>query len=843
MVIVCKESYPVDLDEKYQECFQQFPFPLSPFQKHSIQAIVDGNHTLVTAHTGSGKTLPIEFAIEHFVSRGKRVVYLGPLKSLVDQKYYTLGIQFPQYTFGIMTGDIKYQPNAQVLVMTTEIFMNYLFSRQNGVPTQDPSLSFDLDLENDLGCVVFDEVHFILDEQRGHVWEKIMLMLPHHIQLIMLSATLENPLKLASFIENRHSSLDNSIKKQVVISSISERIVPLNHYGFMTTTESIFKKCKDKETQKLIRTLCNNFIPLKTEKGTFQEEGYMKLKTMKNILSDNQVYLKRSHVINTLVGVMVEKEMLPAIIFAFSRKTVEVCASEMTTNILEFDSKIPYTVRREAEQVIRKLPNFQEYLALPEYESLIRLLEKGVAIHHSGMLPILREIVELFIDRKLVKLLFATDSFSVGLNCPIRTVCFTGLRKFDGNMEHWLAPHLYSQCAGRAGRRGIDIVGHVIHCNNLFELPCSTDYKKIMCGKPQQMESKFRISYDVILNLIKSSPTGNIHEKAVQFISYSMMNTELNISNETKQKEIDALQIKIDKQNTLVLHTPLSVLQEYCLLKQKMPTLVNKQRKDATRLITSIEDTYDNKAGILEKERNLHISMEQSKAQMNTKTSQLNDSCNVVDNQVRVIMTIMDARGFIVYDSENMCKFTANGRLASGIAEVNSLVFVEWMSRMNDFEAFSVTEIIGLFSCFTNVRVKDEFKITNPDKVEPTTIRNALQILQSIIIEYQDLEGLHALNTGAQYDTILIFDLIVEMMSWSSAQDEVACKQIIQIDAMGKKGISSGDFAKAVLKICTIAREIKTVCEAEGKIGLMHKLSQIDSVMLKYICSNQSLYV
>ena len=438
MVVLCGDTYPVELEEKHQSYFETFDFPLSPFQKHSIQAIVDGEHTLVTAHTGSGKTLPIEFAIKYFVPQGKRVVYLGPLKSLVDQKYYDFTNKFPDVTFGIMTSDIKYQPNAQVLIMTTEIFMNYLFAKNK---KNNKNLSFELDIDVELSCLVMDEVHFILDEHRGHVWEKTMLMLPAHVQLIMLSATLQDPLKLASFVETRYS--DNP--KQVVLSSTNKRIVPLNHYAFMMTTESIFKKVKDKETQRWIKDSTNKLLMLKTEDGMFQETGYHTVKKMKQLLNTNQVFMKRSNVLNTLAKHLYDQDMLPAIFFTFSRKHVKNYAHEMTTNLLEFDSKLPYTARRMAEQVIRKLPNYHEYLGLPEYESLIQLLEKGIGIHHSGMIPILREIVELFIERKHIKILFATDSFSVGLNCAIKTTVFTGMRKFDGVGDQFLPPHLYSQ--------------------------------------------------------------------------------------------------------------------------------------------------------------------------------------------------------------------------------------------------------------------------------------------------------------------------------------------------------------------------------------------------------------
>ena len=197
--------------------------------------------------------------------------------------------------------------------------------------------------------------------------------------------------------------------------------------------------------------------------------------------------------------------------FVFSRKNVESCAHDITVPLNEFDSKVGYTVRNECEQIIRKLPNYKEYLELPEYNRLVSLLEKGIGIHHSGMIPILREIVELMISKRYIKLLFATESFAIGLDCPIKTAIFTSLTKFDGHTQRFLLAHEYTQMAGRAGRRGIDTVGHVVHCNNLFDTPMLSDYKLILGGKPQQLVSKYHISYSLILNLIKNGQNKDFH--------------------------------------------------------------------------------------------------------------------------------------------------------------------------------------------------------------------------------------------------------------------------------------------------------------------------------------------
>ena len=185
VIITDNNRYEEDDGKKFAEHFAQFPYELSPFQKHAIKGIVEGNHVLVTAATGSGKTLPAEFAIRHFTSLGKRVIYCSPIKALSNQKTYDFTQKYPDISFGLLTGDIKTNPMAQVLIMTTEILMNRLFTLSTP-ETKSVHASFEIDIENDLACVIFDELHYINDAHRGHVWEQSILMLPPHIQMVML---------------------------------------------------------------------------------------------------------------------------------------------------------------------------------------------------------------------------------------------------------------------------------------------------------------------------------------------------------------------------------------------------------------------------------------------------------------------------------------------------------------------------------------------------------------------------------------------------------------------------------------------------------------------------------
>lgn len=830
MVIINDSKFTEDIS--YREHFQSFPYELSDFQKHSIKAIVDGNHSLVCCGTGNGKTNSGEFAIKHFVGQGKRVIYTVPIRSLGNQKFYDFTNKFPDITFGLLTGEIKSFPNAQVLIMTQEILMNFLFLSNNDKNNDLRQLQFQIDINNELAAVIVDECHFIMDENRGHAWESALLMLPKKVQLVMLSATLDNPTKLALWVEKRHE--DDS--KKVVISSTKKRIIPLVHYTYLTTTESIFKKVKDKSIQQEIRNSTNKLLMIKDENGLFDDSTFIKVKKIKQIFENNQVYLNKQNVLNNLAKHLNDNEMLPAIFFCFSRKNVENFAQEMTTNLLEFDSKIPYTIRREAEQIVRKLPNFAEYTSLPEYEILMKLLEKGIGCHHSGMVTVLREIVELFISKGYIKILFCTDSFSVGLNCPIKTTVFTGLRKFDGKTEQYIEPHLYAQCSGRAGRRGIDNIGYVIHCNNLFDLPCIAYYKEILCGKPQTLLSKFRISYGIILNMIKNE---NItFESFVKFVNKSMISDELKIRRNSMERELIHEKIICEKQNSFVNHlrTPNDVLNNFVELKNEVSQLQNKKKKECERKISSLMSEYK----FIDEDSMHYKKNVLAQGILLSKQKDIELCQNFIEINVQNICQILVSENFISYDpDEELFSFTQKGRVASQFAEMHPLVLAD---SLDEIEMLSVHQLICLFSCFTDIRVHQDHIITTPNFIQDKSIKKILQRMTNYFEKCESFEELYNLQTGIDYSSVIVYDLVDEMNIWCDAQDQTDCKRFIQ-DILSNKNISIGDFSKVILKISAITKEIINICESEGKVEFLNKLCQIDNYILKFICTNQSLYI
>lgn len=819
MVKICTEEY--KNNSKYQEHFELFPYELSDFQKYSIESIVEGQHCLVTAHTGSGKTLPAEFAIQHFVGQGKKVIYTSPIKALSNQKYYDFQQKYPNIQFGLFTGDIKTNPEADVLIMTTEILMNRLFQYQqmNELPSQ---MDFQINIETELGCVVFDEVHYINDAHRGQNWEKTILMLPQHIQMVMLSATIDGPEKFAKWCERGGD-------KEVYLCSTNHRIVPLTHYGFMTTTEGLYKSIRDDDLKKEIRSNMNKLIMIQDHNNNYKEEGRLIIKKYLNMMQEKKIFIKRQHVLNQLSLYLRDNDMLPCIVFVFSRKQVERCAKEVTVPLLEDDSKVPYIVKRECDQILMKLPNYKEYMNLPEYQELVGLLEKGIGIHHSGMIPILREIVELMISKKYIKMLFATESFAIGLDCPIKTAVFSNVTKFDGTEERYLQPHEYTQMAGRAGRRGIDKLGHVVHCSNLFPLLNTHSYEKLMCGVPQKLVSKYKISYNLILNLLQSGQQQDFSNFSNNSMIYDKLKGNImDVENEEKKiKEDYEKSMEIRK----LIRTPQDVCERYLELEYKLPYMKNKQRKAGEREKTQIMDMNKHLSQDLDKMKKC-IELEKQYNLINREKQYLE---GYIVEQTTKICNLMEESKFIQVDEGNY-SMTEKGRVSSYIAEIHPLILGEVIVETDYFKDYSVNELIEYFTIFCDVKVKEELK----RGILPNS--NLVKMTYNKYQHYDTLEGQQSCNSGMEYENVLNYDLYDYMEDWINCETEGECKEIIN-KIKQEKEMSMGDFNKSLLKISNISREIMTMSKDIGNVELEKKLSQIDSKILKYIATAQSLYV
>mgnify|MGYP003648043336 CR=1 FL=1 len=843
MVKICtEETTPLDPLET------NYPFELSFFQKSAITAIQKGDSVLVTAHTGSGKTLPAEYGIEYWVSKGKKVVYTSPIKALSNQKFHEFTNKYPDISFGLLTGDIKYNPEADVLIMTTEILRNTLFQKTilTSSKQDTPSaLQFDMNLQDELACVIFDEVHYINDQGRGKVWEETIMMLPNHVQLIMLSATIDRPNRFAAWVEQQNPS------KEVWLCSTTERVVPLKHYMYVTMHDSMLDTMRNKDQKSQFHAINNQFHEIKTKVKGFQDPIYHRIKDVRRYMDKNSVFLKRSYALNRMVKQLQSKDMLPAICFVFSRKGVEQCASEITHSLIEDECTHSETVERECKNIMIKLPNYREYMNLPEYAFMIKLLKKGIAIHHSGVLPVLREMVEMLFSKGYIRLLFATETFAVGINMPTKTVIFTSFTKFDGIQQRMLLGHEYTQMAGRAGRRGMDTIGHVVHMSNLSPLPSIVEYRNMLKGSPQKLVSKFAIHYNLVLNLLRSENIDMITFMNRSMNQESIQNQlrEINAEKDAVQKEIDLL---VSYYNLTISE---DILQRYLTLQDANDYHNSKQRKSQKKEMYKLQEAHET----IEAESKLYNKMRRYNDTLCTLTNNIHFVETYNDETIHIFMDILYTQGFISISPlsenrsvqfkqdrpwinvENTVSLTEKGHICIGIQEWNGVVASEFLQDVHYLDELSTLDIIKLFSCFTNIRVRDEVRTGyKGTKMTGKPLTEHLTKLQVMYDKYKDIEINYELNTGLEYE--IHYDLLPYMEDWVNAKDEQTCSKVLN-SLEQDKGVFVGEFIKALLKIQTIGLELEKISDDTNNMHLLVKLREIPELILKYVATTQSLYI
>jgi superfamily II RNA helicase len=827
MVKICDKPYDENEEcTKYSSYFEEFPFPLSDFQKYAIQGIVERQHVLVTAHTGSGKTLPAEFAIKHFTKQGKKVIYTSPIKALSNQKFYEFSKAFPDISFGILTGDIKFNPEADVLIMTTEILQNtlYLQNYKNDDKASE-LLMFEMDMENELACVIFDEIHYINDKDRGKVWEETIMMLPQQIQMVMLSATIDKPEKFAKWCEEQKNT------KSVYLASTNHRVVPLHHHLFVTSPEHLYKQIKDKDEIEQTRKQMDILMPVRSPGKGYHEESYLKSHRLLQKIEKHKTFISPNFVLNQVVKHCKNNEMLPAIAFVFSRKNVEKYADGVGEVVIDDMFPVPEVIERECEHIIRKLPNYKEYLNLPEYQKMVKLISKGIAIHHSGIMPILREMVELLFAKGFIKLLFATETFAVGLNMPTKSVIFTGVSKFSSEtsgMRH-LYSHEYTQMAGRAGRRGLDKIGHVIHCVNMYRqnMPTSNEMKQMLSGVPQTLVSKFSINCQLLLSIfqnIHETDNSNIHGH----INKSMLYNEIHKQTKATEDEYTKCNDIYIKRAAMLNLDDMKALEEYNNIKNTLQGLQNKKRKVAQRDMDTIEEKYGKKWKLLLQQ---YDDLMKTKKELSVLSNQIEYGENYIQNTININLAFLEQCECVAKDSNSTSyKLTLKGEICSMVKEGPGLLLGDIVYN-NTLNEFTLSEIVGLLSVFTPIKVNQDAKLQRP------ATNN---------VGLNDYIGELTANYIGKYDGIyneeLQFDIIQEVIDWVNADSEQECKQILY-SLQQEKDVFLGEFVKALLKINHISIELESACNILGNVQLAKLLNSVSEKTLKYVATNQSLYI
>ena len=781
-----------------------FSFPLDKFQKHAVNAINHDENVLVTAKTGSGKTLVGEYQIYHSLAKGKKVFYTTPIKSLSNQKFHDLKHMFKNNSVGIMTGDIKFNPNADIVVMTTEILRNLLYKK--GSATESLGLTANLSIDN-LDAVVFDECHYINNKERGSVWEECMILLPKEVNMVLLSATIDSADLFASW-------LGELKQKPIHLISTTYRIVPLEHYviksnSFETIMDSkevfysdaynryIFWKQDQEKKQKQQKTLVAN-----RRLGGYEDPVVEKSDTGSSYI----------HQMNSTIQMFYEKEMLPCLFFVFSRKNCEIYASKVAGSLIDpsDSAKVKHIIDFHLHRYKDSVQVSQQYF------TLVSLLERGVAFHHSGLLPMLKEIVEILFSKGLVKVLFATETFAVGLNMPTKTVVFTSYRKYDeeSNGMRMLTTDEYIQMAGRAGRRGKDTKGYVFYLPDKYPEE-RDDIRKMMCGSKTRLQSRMKFDYDFILKTTQSNNLDwtKLVEKSYYYEQVQRIMKEIQKEVYSYEKEYSSVNISQEQLEACKYETELKE-------KLKGSTNATKRKlqgeyetwknKHPDRIWDPIRKSYA-RVQIIEKE-----------------TISLNDDLEYYKNFEASLVPYFNVLIDLNYMNEDKV-LTQKGINATEINEGNALLLSQ-MYEDNIFNILTQKEILLILTCLMKCEEKEYVSLDSTNV--PTKIKDILRESEKFCKIVENAERKYSISFNEWKLNYEFIDMLNSLFKDESVG--TVCETY---------NIMEGNLTRFLLKLLNIVEELKNIGLLNNDVSLLEKLENVQAYEFYKIANPDSLYL
>ncbi|MFY9481956.1 MAG: DEAD/DEAH box helicase [Ilumatobacteraceae bacterium] len=491
-----------------------YQFELDTFQLQAFDHIDAGESVLVAAPTGSGKTVVAEYAIGLARKLGKRAFYTAPIKALSNQKFHELTLLHGPQQVGLMTGDNSINPQAPIIVMTTEVLRNMIYARSSGI--------------DNLGVVVLDEVHFLQDAYRGPVWEEVIIHLEPTVQLVCLSATVSNADELCEWL--------TTVRGPTIPIVETKRPVELfNHYvvGDKTTSKvRVFDTLVGGKPNEQVSKIENSSAPRSKKQHSYGSRGRIGMATTRFYAPN------RSDVVLQLR----EDDLLPAIYFIFSRNQCDEAAHSC------LKQGISFTTKQERAAIAEILDSHVEAftdddLAALQYSRFLAQLEAGIGVHHAGLVPSFKEAVEECFAKGLVKIVFATETLAVGINMPARAVVLDKLTKYNGETHQLLKPSDFSQLTGRAGRRGLDTVGHALTLWNPFVT--FEQVAALVSSRSFVLNSAFRPTYNMAANLIRT--TSKVQARHLLNLSFAQFQSgkdivEIQARIQRRSKELVRLQ-------------------------------------------------------------------------------------------------------------------------------------------------------------------------------------------------------------------------------------------------------------------------------------------------------------
>ena len=788
-VYMHKGKYELDKPKNYYD----FSYDPDHFQLWGFKEIERNNNILVTAHTGSGKTALALYAIAKTLQEGKQVIYTSPIKTLSNQKFKEFSEDFNDV--GILTGDVKINPTGELLIMTAEILRNSLLRK-----VDDSVYEWNFNPDK-VGCVILDEVHFINNKERGKVWEEIIINLKPDIQLVMLSATI-------SGAENMSKWISQLKGKPCYLISTEKRPVPLKHSLYW---DGKLHTILDDE-----KWINNNWLLVKKDISK---------------RAKSKSYKTNTHYLNSCIKMMKDKNMLPANVFLLNRKMVEKVAEMLPFTFLE-----GLEVSEVNEIWDHHLLKYKDiYGNTKQWFQVKDLVQKGIGIHHSGIIPILKEIVEILYSKKLVKVLIATETFAMGVNMPTKTTVFTNLEKYDGHEKRLLKPEEYSQMAGRAGRRGMDIFGNVIIIPNKY-LISETEAKMIMLAKPQKIKSKMQIDYNFILKRLALRIDSecldvNVLDFLHDEIKKSMFLQEKNCTKKYIQKELEEINNKLksvkftgidefaDKYE--LLYNSEKILSEgYNSIFRISNKDIKKHRKIIQRIkklipddkVELLKEYHSIKKDFIGKEKEVEIYEGSSKYQLEYLLDYLKYN-NLVDEEYNL---------------------TKLGRIVAEVNECNPLVLGEIISNKY-LDELTFPEIVAFLSIFIADHSIKEPYLSDLDvsKEFSDMLYNVSDIVDKFTNEEIKLNQNIPYNVWSDWNLHLsMFNAIIR---WANGKEwSEVCKHYDTFE---------GNFVRNVLRLVNLMRNVESIAKLTNNFKLLDKIDGYQEKLIRGVVIIDSLYI
>lgn len=756
---------------KTKKFSEEFPFELDEFQLDACHALESGKSVLVAAPTGAGKTIVGEFAVYLVMDAGGKCFYTTPIKALSNQKFSELTEKYGEEKVGLLTGDTSINPEAQIVVMTTEVLRNMIYSNSTTI--------------RDLKYVVMDEVHYLADKFRGAVWEEILIHLSDAVQVISLSATVSNAEEFGEWLQTVRGDTE------VIVSEV--RPVPLyQHVLFGSRLLDLFG-----EDHKL-----------NPELTRLERESYRQIRGSWREKPKGPRTLTRSEIVEKL-----EREnLLPAITFIFSRNNCDAAVRQcLAAGIRLTTTQERSDIRAVIAKNVKNLA--EEDLVVLGYYEWADALERGIAAHHAGLLPAFKVTVEDLFQRGLVKAVFATETLALGINMPARTVVLEKLSKWNGEGHVAISPGEYTQLTGRAGRRGIDIEGNAV-------ILWSSELDSISVGglastRTYPLKSSFKPTYNMSINLI--SQFGS--EKARTSLESSLAQFQadkavVGLAKQIRKNEIarDSLfaEAECDQGDFI----------EYSRIRGQIKRLETENRKNRRKKVELEEEIQDLRRSLKkhschscpDREQHSRIAERGLRLQreIDGLEERINSRTNVIAKRFDRIKIVLDKFGYIEQD-----QITKPGKMLAKIYGETDLLIAESI-RADLFSNLSPTDLVAVISsCIYESRNDEAAKIPRGE------IQVALSGISKIYARIHTAESDLNLEPMRAPD----FGFCWAAHKWASGSSLTS--------VLKGSDLTVGDFVRSMKQIIDLLRQLR-IAAPQLQLNIEQALKKIDRGVITY---------